>query len=321
MTAPCAWIYGIPVESFTDILTATKWNVAFLAIVSIWRVALIIRAIQVLTEEPLIKSICRILIPAAAIMTVASLTKGMELVGIMGGIRLSPDEKFLSSAINFTLTISFFTTVIALIIATILGLRTQSHTPQQLPWKSISPPIPTLISTSILLLIWLTSVIPYHKKSSNNQIVKSYIQNQQFEKAINYMSKHKRNDFLQTHHFPPGTGDSVNDIKIYYLPLLQNLKSKHPTWLKTQIIYSMKIQNFNGHDKLLNYELKTALTQPSDNFTPTPFSNQLWKEIKVIHDLKEATSAELKKLQEEKKKRQKDRERREQELLSTEQEL
>jgi hypothetical protein len=32
LTAPCAWLYAIPVESSTDLLTATRFNVGFLAI-------------------------------------------------------------------------------------------------------------------------------------------------------------------------------------------------------------------------------------------------------------------------------------------------
>ena len=102
MTAPCAWIYAIPIESFTDIVTATKWNIAFLAIVSVWRVLLVARYLSVMSGERFIQSFVRITWTAATIMSITSFFKGIELVGIMGGVELSDHEEILKSAANFT---------------------------------------------------------------------------------------------------------------------------------------------------------------------------------------------------------------------------
>jgi hypothetical protein len=90
MTAPCAWLYGIPAESMTDIVTATKWNIAFLAVVSLWRVAIMTRSVAVLTGVKAIRVLPLILAPAALEMMVGSFFKSLSLIGVMGGVRLPP---------------------------------------------------------------------------------------------------------------------------------------------------------------------------------------------------------------------------------------
>jgi hypothetical protein len=47
MTAPLAWLYGIPHERFLSVTAATDANLATLALVSVWRVALMIRVVSV----------------------------------------------------------------------------------------------------------------------------------------------------------------------------------------------------------------------------------------------------------------------------------
>ena len=72
LTAPCAWLYAIPAERFTDLLGATQWNFAFLIIVSVWRVALIVRAATVLTGAGVGRVMAFVLLPACVEMHFAS---------------------------------------------------------------------------------------------------------------------------------------------------------------------------------------------------------------------------------------------------------
>src|SRR6266481_654320 len=48
MTAPLAWLYGIPYERFLPALGATRANLITLGIVSVWRVVLMMRVVSVL---------------------------------------------------------------------------------------------------------------------------------------------------------------------------------------------------------------------------------------------------------------------------------
>src|SRR5690606_14846322 len=49
MTAPIAWLYAIPAERLLEPMAAARLNLAFLAVVSVWRVLLITRVLSVLT--------------------------------------------------------------------------------------------------------------------------------------------------------------------------------------------------------------------------------------------------------------------------------
>ena len=57
MTGPLALIYGIPVERMFDPADATRANLYLLAIVSVWRVLLTIRCVQVLCSTSLWRSV------------------------------------------------------------------------------------------------------------------------------------------------------------------------------------------------------------------------------------------------------------------------
>src|SRR5687768_5693993 len=52
MTAPVAWLYGIPFERFMNVRAATVANLWLLGIVSVWRVLLITRVLRVVFGVP-----------------------------------------------------------------------------------------------------------------------------------------------------------------------------------------------------------------------------------------------------------------------------
>ena len=69
LTAPCAWVYAIPVESLFDSLTALKINLWLLFIVALWRVLLFTRVIKVLTGVNIILAIITLACPVIFIST------------------------------------------------------------------------------------------------------------------------------------------------------------------------------------------------------------------------------------------------------------
>lgn len=232
MTAPCAWIYAIPVESFTSILTATKWNISFLAIVSLWRVFLMARCIQILSGENFYSSLVRIALPASAVMCIASLLKGMDLVGIMGGVKLSPEETILSTAANFT-TITCFWLCIFSVIFTVSLIQYRSkigHLP--FPWRQAPLNKKILLYYVLLIPLALATSFPTQQKAQRNYTLKQLLQNHSptgADASIKYASQFERADFLASHHFPPGPKQhhKVQD-------LLLHLKSDDPAWIRSE---------------------------------------------------------------------------------------
>jgi hypothetical protein len=68
MTAPLAWLYGIPYERFVNDVDAAQANVWTLELVSLWRVLLISRVVSVLTPCSFFSGFTKVAIPAFSLL-------------------------------------------------------------------------------------------------------------------------------------------------------------------------------------------------------------------------------------------------------------
>lgn len=232
MTAPCAWLYGLPVESYTDLVTATKWNIAFLAIVSIWRVALMTRSLVVVTKAGYGVAFISILIPSTIIMCIGSFFKGISLVGIMGGVRLPPHTELLRDATRFTMAASFWLAIVAIIIA-VIGSSKFRLTTCPMPWRKEKPPIAGILTATLLLIIWAGLSIPKQEQVERNHHLTELIEGAQYSEAIRYASQFDKSDFSTIHYLPPDpylTRPSGN--RETYRNLLSHLNGTEPDWLR-----------------------------------------------------------------------------------------
>ena len=228
MTAPCAWIYGIPVESFTSLIIATQWNIAFLAVVSSWRVFLITRALTILTQASPMACLLAVLLPASAIMFVASFFKGLSLIGIMGGVRLPPHTQLLHDAAQFTLSASLFLTLITFFVA-ISAIRLLDRAQKPLPWRKEKMPTKAVLLSVIYLMIWAAASYPTQIKVQRNHQLETLLNHRKFEKAIQYASQFKKEDFSTIHYLPP---DPYGRNTHSYYQLLSKFDGSEPKWLR-----------------------------------------------------------------------------------------
>ena len=221
MTAPCAWIYGIPVESYTDIVTATKWNIGFLAIVSLWRVVLMIRAISVLTEAPAARASLLVITPAALEMMVGAWNKGLSLVGIMGGVRLSPEDELLLTATNITATLSFW----AFLLGTVLLFATKGRAKKALSKPKAAFPRLPFVPATLCLLLWLIGAMPYLTKLRNQQELETFFRQERYEEALAFVRPKEPNDFPASYHLPPHPESFPPEV-------LMMLRTELPDWVR-----------------------------------------------------------------------------------------
>ena len=181
MTAPCAWLHGIPVESMTDIITATKWNIAFLAIVSLWRVALMTRAVAVLTGVTSCRALALILAPAAFEMMVGSISKSMSLVQIMGGVRLPPHTKLLQEASHFATEASFWVLVVAVIAC--WSIKGVAVTPLNRPSTAVAPRSAFMFAVAPVVA-WALAALPFHGEIVNRGRLEHLVDERKFSEAV-----------------------------------------------------------------------------------------------------------------------------------------
>lgn len=228
LTAPCAWIYGIPVESMTDIVTATKWNIAFLGIVAFWRVAIIVRAVSVLTEVSWLRALPLVLAPAALEAMLGSIFQGLSLVGIMGGIRLPPHTQLLVKAATFTTNVSFWLFIV-LVIATFF-FKGVAQKPLFRPASSASRAL--LPAAVLMFFIWIAVAIPQQPKISNKYSLQRMIADRDYSGAIAFASGKTRRDFPRHHSLPPEPSQRFPN------ELLDLLPPDAPAWLRQEWIDS-----------------------------------------------------------------------------------
>lgn len=248
MTAPCAWLYGIPVEAMTDIVTATKWNIAFLAIVSLWRVVLMTRAVTVLTGVKHLRAFVLVLSPAALEAMIGSAWKGMSLVQIMGGVRLPPHTQLLQNASFFVAQASFWiflVTVVACLVVKGVAVR-----PLHRAWKD--SPAKALVASMFAMAAWFAGGIPFQPAVRNRLELKALIENGNFKQAVIFASSKQRLDFPAVYPLPPESDRG------FPLKLLEELTPETPEWLRDEwqssAIESLKAYPTFSAEKLADLE-------------------------------------------------------------------
>lgn len=291
MTAPCAWIYGFPVEAFTDIVTATKWNVAFFVIVSVWRVALMIRCLHVLTGASVSRSTFSILIPACVIMFSVSFIGGIGMVQIMSGVRLPPHQVFLKVTNIMVTMISFVTFIVLSIFAIAYRSSAPKHYPHPLPWKK-SPPFPKkafMLSFTVIFIALLCS-LPMQLKVSRNAQLQTFIEAEQYQQAIDYASQFEAHDFNQIHYLPPEPHAYLADS--HTLKLLELCSPSTPKWLANtwgqQLTerYKLEIEYIREVNPYRIASLSQALTveEVTDRFGNPTFDNDHKSTLYYLND-------------------------------------
>jgi len=232
MTAPCAWIYGIPVEAYTDIYTATQWNIAFLTIVSIWRVVLMARVLVVLSGTSVFHALGAILVPASAVMFLGAFFKGISLVGVMGGVRLSPHTQLLRDAANFTVLASIGCFFVGLFCVSLGRKALQGKNVKVLQWRGgVSVPTPALAFAVGILMGGFLAVQPVQKKVERNAHLSRLIRAGDFAGAVAYASQFEEKDFSRIHFLPPSPDKGYIWNKPKYDELLSYCDDSTPQWI------------------------------------------------------------------------------------------
>ncbi len=98
LTAPLAWLYAIPYERFLPAVGATQANLWTLGLVSLWRVALMVRVVSVLMGYRALAALCLVMTFADLEALFALQFVPVPIMDIMGGIRLNESELVMKSA-------------------------------------------------------------------------------------------------------------------------------------------------------------------------------------------------------------------------------
>ena len=137
MTAPLAWLYAIPVEAFASEITALRFNLTALSLVSLWRVALYSRVVAVHFRIPFWAALPWVTLPCMAVAFLGLLQSVMSLVPMMGGIRLTQTQQILVDFQSVVLGGIFYSAVPVLILGIVSMVICSQRGKRELPCRRL----------------------------------------------------------------------------------------------------------------------------------------------------------------------------------------
>ncbi len=154
MTAPLAWMYAVPWERLLDPVDAAKANLWTLGIVSLWRVVLISRVVQVLWGLSAAGAFVVVMLFADAAALIVLTQFDVPVINIMGGVRLEEREALINGVKAMVLFLGLITSPIWLIagVGTILGDRPRFAFP---PLGGRPPRLALALAAASILLFTL----------------------------------------------------------------------------------------------------------------------------------------------------------------------
>ena len=235
MTAPLAWLYGIPYERFLNEVNAAQANVWTLELVSVWRVLLISRVVAVLTPSSIFSAFTKVAVPALAIVFVAISYARMPLIDFMGGVRVPPSVQPVADAYLFVTFFGFFALVIGGIIwlvslffanreATLAGFREQRS-------RSVGRSLPIL---ALLVILGFAAAFPITQREQKLRYnVETDLKRNRIDQALNILASHPQRDFPPQWTPPPWPEYGEGDKNPSLAEIVKSLQGRTdiPAWI------------------------------------------------------------------------------------------
>lgn len=232
MTAPIAWVYGLPVEEWMSPLDAAQANFGLLLFVSLWRVTLMVLVIWTLFRPPWLAAVFAILLPASLEMGVANfLTSfGYSMSAGMGGLRLSPEEAFLASSSQFVTRASLTIFMLCLVGTAVFAVFPSGKKGGgfEEPRRRLSLGVPVLALLAVLA--WGALATQVQPRLNLRAEVQSLAEARDFEGLETLFADRERGDF-------PANQRVIGKYARTYLDVKMDLleRGKIPDWLREEI--------------------------------------------------------------------------------------
>lgn len=194
MTAPMAWLYGIPYERFLTPIEALNVNQITLALVSVWRIALITRVLSVIFGASPFRIFFIVMLFADITMFAAAVMMPKPILISMGGIQQTEVERAVVGSTVLIIMVTMFSFLFWLIAAVVAGRKFESD------WSVPQPrwaPAPKLGLALALLTIpaWIPALIRTQPEQRLRHRAESLLAAQRVEEALIEMSAHDRSEY------------------------------------------------------------------------------------------------------------------------------
>ena len=202
LTAPLAWLYAIPVERFFSAVDAARFNLGFLAIVSMWRVLLDCAVVEVRFALSKIAAFMVVMLFADTLVQVVLTMTPLPILNIMGGIHMSDRERLIRGAATDVLLCGFLSWPIwflGTLLSRFAAISDETQ-PPEFANGLVSRPLWFVGLASILF--WF-AVLPFVQPEQRLRWkVEHEFEHVSIASAIDLMSQHHQQDF-PPHWEPP----------------------------------------------------------------------------------------------------------------------
>lgn len=264
LTAPLAWMYCFPIETFVDPIDSVYINLTVLSLVAIWRVVLFARIASVLTGLPFLILLGWIgPISCLAASTALDLMR-IEIIGVMGGIRLTIAEQIMVQyARQATSVLGYFGYgSVAIWVLTIPWLIIRRKRPFQPSGQLATSEIGTSVWTvcGVMLAALLVGIVNFQPRLYRAAQAQQLLDRQSATAAINYMSKFERQDFpvgifIRSRYMLGYSSDSIAER------LAAIVESGSPQWISMQLLDGAAVQLLAEVDTNLEYKKQEELKE------------------------------------------------------------
>lgn len=246
MTAPLAWLYGIPYERFLSSVEATDANLWTLALVSVWRVTLMIRVVSVVFDLRVRTALPLVMLVADVAALAALYLVPLPVISLMGGI--SPEQAELAATALLVTALGWLTLPLWIILA-VIRVNSWADWPE---WRVPSTPEQAvggheaLAFAGLILLVWV-AVLPFTQPEQilARQVEQTY-RHAGPTAALALMSAHDRFDFPPGWQPPPRRFPGEPPTR-EVLDTLEALAEKpHAGWVHD--LYARRFQDRLGYD-------------------------------------------------------------------------
>jgi hypothetical protein len=231
MTAPSAWLYGIPYERFLDPLESLNANAATLALLSVWRVALASRALSVVFDVPARRAVFLVLLFSDVVLLAAMFLSPMPVIDFMGGMQQSPEERRLGEITFQTIFFGILTLPIWIILAVVMcrpvraAWSLPNRTTRQAPRAAIAFAL-------IAIGGWCFAASQVQHEQRHRLDAERLLQSDDHVGALTIMSSHERQDYPPQWDPPPHARATSSKPSLISEIRLELATTEHAPWVE-----------------------------------------------------------------------------------------
>jgi len=271
MTAPLAWLYGIPYERFLNEVHAAQANIWTLALVSVWRVLLISRVAAVLTPSSFFSAFAKIAVPAFALFYAGIAYARMPLIDFMGGVRVPPSVEPVASAYLFVLFFGFFALVLGGFVWLVsLFDPARNSTLEGFRVRRQPSSAKGLLALSIIVIVGFGAALPITQREQRLRYeVEKDLKNNRIDQALNVLTSHHRSEFPPQWTPPPWPeyGDGARNPSLVEIVKALQARRDVPGWLQSVYKEKASLYLMDGRGNLAADD-EVLLRQFSDQNSP-----------------------------------------------------